>query len=290
MKEKEEQEDAKCVQEGTRARRPRGVEAGKVLVPELPCARRGQEHAERARYRQEASGPPPRMIARGDWQERQTEEENDAKHLHEDARASVHDPVILGRQSQDPRAVVAAACMPHDGWCCSETEGKMPVGQPLPFGQMQIEIHIGYVSGAHPAGKPPRALDSARMREAPAGGAEGEDGTKGLNEEVGDATRTEWVPLPDLPKRPPCTQRKGQKGKEDLTQHLKKKESIPETDEAWLDNEANHVVEDTVIDSLENTSYYKHGLADLDLKQKGLVEKLKNLKEEGNMLKLQKYY
>jgi hypothetical protein len=48
------------------------------------------------------------MIARGDWQERQTEEENDAKHLHEDVRASVHNPVILGRQSQDPRAVVAA--------------------------------------------------------------------------------------------------------------------------------------------------------------------------------------
>jgi hypothetical protein len=38
--------------------------------------------------------------------------------------------------------------MLHDGWCCSEMEGKMPVGQPLPFGQMQIEIHIGYVSGA----------------------------------------------------------------------------------------------------------------------------------------------
>jgi hypothetical protein len=45
-----------------------------------------------------------------------------------------------------------------------------------------------------------------------------------------------------------------------------------------------------VIDSLENTSDYKHHLAHLNLKQKGLVEKLKNLKEEGNMLKLQKYY
>jgi hypothetical protein len=58
----------------------------------------------------------------------------------------------------------------------------------------------------------------------------------------------------------------GQKGKDDLTQCLKKKESISEADEAWLDNEVNHVEEDTVIDSLENTSDYKHHLAHLDLK------------------------
>jgi hypothetical protein len=44
-----------------------------------------------------------------------------------------------------------------------------------------------------------------------------------------------------------------------------------------------------VIDSLENTSDYKHHLAHLDLKQKGLVKKLKDLKER-NMLKLQRYY
>ncbi|KAJ7884687.1 hypothetical protein B0H13DRAFT_1889897 [Mycena leptocephala] len=40
----------------------------------------------------------------------------------------------------------------------------------------------------------------------------------------------------------------------------RKKESISEADEAWLDNEVNHVEEDTVIDSLENTSDYKHHL------------------------------
>jgi hypothetical protein len=48
------------------------------------------------------------------------------------------------------------------------------------------------------------------------------------------------------------------------------------------------VEEDTVIDSFENTSDYKHDLAHIDLKQKGLVERLKDLKGEGNMLKLQK--
>jgi hypothetical protein len=47
---------------------------------------------------------------------------------------------------------------------------------------------------------------------------------------------------------------------EDLTERLKKKESTSEADKAWLDNEANHVDEDAVIDSLENASDYKCGL------------------------------
>jgi hypothetical protein len=37
------------------------------------------------------------------------------------------------------------------------------------------------------------------------------------------------------------------KRKDSLIKRLKKKESISETDEAWLDNEANHVDEDAVI-------------------------------------------
>jgi hypothetical protein len=67
------------------------------------------------------------------------------------------------------------------------------------------------------------------------------------------------------------------KRKEDLTERLQKKESISEADEARLDNEANHVDEDAVIDSLENASDYERGLAHLDSKQKGLVKKLKDL-------------
>jgi hypothetical protein len=67
------------------------------------------------------------------------------------------------------------------------------------------------------------------------------------------------------------------KRKDSLTECLKKKESISETDGAWLDNEANHVDEDTLIDSLENASDYERGLVRLDSKQKGLVEKLKAL-------------
>ncbi|KAJ7462592.1 hypothetical protein FB451DRAFT_1180890 [Mycena latifolia] len=48
-------------------------------------------------------------------------------------------------------------------------------------------------------------------------------------------------------------------------------------DEAWLDNDANHVDEDVLIDTLENASDYERGLSHLDLKQKRLVQKLQEL-------------
>ena len=37
--------------------------------------------------------------------------------------------------------------------------------------------------------------------------------------------------------------------KDDLIQWFKKNETIPDTDVAWLDEEANHVEEDALIDS-----------------------------------------
>ncbi|KAJ7679679.1 hypothetical protein B0H17DRAFT_943909, partial [Mycena rosella] len=52
---------------------------------------------------------------------------------------------------------------------------------------------------------------------------------------------------------------------------------ITDADAAWLDNDANQVDEDAVIDKLENTSDYERGLSHLDSKEKGLVVKLKEL-------------
>jgi hypothetical protein len=96
--------------------------------------------------------------------------------------------------------------MPHDGRCCSETEGKMAAerdGVGAWSADDGVEALYGWskseegtfdvkVQRAHPVKKPPRAaFDTARMRVAPAGGAEEKDGAKGLNEEVRDATRAD---------------------------------------------------------------------------------------------------
>jgi chaperonin cofactor prefoldin len=51
-----------------------------------------------------------------------------------------------------------------------------------------------------------------------------------------------------------------------------------------LDNEANFVDEDAVVDLLEKASDYKHGLKRLNSQQKILVEKLKEL--GGNIKKV----
>ncbi|KAJ7485821.1 hypothetical protein FB451DRAFT_1169053 [Mycena latifolia] len=69
------------------------------------------------------------------------------------------------------------------------------------------------------------------------------------------------------------------KRRDELAQRLKKEEKISEADEAWLDNDANHVNEDVLIDTLKNASDYECGLSHLDLKQKGLVQKLQELQE-----------
>ncbi|KAJ7442960.1 hypothetical protein FB451DRAFT_1437849 [Mycena latifolia] len=67
------------------------------------------------------------------------------------------------------------------------------------------------------------------------------------------------------------------KRRDELAQRLKKEEKISEVDEAWLNNDANHVDEDVLIDTLENASDYECGLSRLDSKQKRLVQKLQEL-------------
>ena len=66
--------------------------------------------------------------------------------------------------------------------------------------------------------------------------------------------------------------------KDDLLARLHRKEKISTEEEEWLDNVANLVDEEAIIDFLENASDYdEHGLARLNSQQKSLVEKLKEL-------------
>ncbi|KAJ7488311.1 hypothetical protein FB451DRAFT_1553732 [Mycena latifolia] len=51
-------------------------------------------------------------------------------------------------------------------------------------------------------------------------------------------------------------------------------------EDKWLDNDANHVDEDAVIQKLETASDYDRGLSRLDTKELALVEKLKTLAGE----------
>ncbi|KAJ6600469.1 hypothetical protein DFH09DRAFT_1498085 [Mycena vulgaris] len=65
------------------------------------------------------------------------------------------------------------------------------------------------------------------------------------------------------------------KHKDDFTACLKKAEKISDADVAWLDDAANHVEEDAVIEKLENASDYERGFARLDEKEDRLDDKLK---------------
>ncbi|KAJ7648925.1 hypothetical protein B0H17DRAFT_1215458 [Mycena rosella] len=71
------------------------------------------------------------------------------------------------------------------------------------------------------------------------------------------------------------------KRKDALALRLKKREKISKEDEVWLDNAANHVDEDALIVTLENTSDSERGLSHLDSKQKGMVQKLKEIAGGG---------
>jgi len=68
--------------------------------------------------------------------------------------------------------------------------------------------------------------------------------------------------------------------KYDLLACLHRKENISAKKEEWLDNAANPFDEESVVILLENASNYEHGLTRLDLQQKYLVEKLKELGEK----------
>ena len=63
--------------------------------------------------------------------------------------------------------------------------------------------------------------------------------------------------------------------KDHLTTCLKNKQPISEEDEAWLDTGARNTVdEDRVLDFLENTSDYEHGLQLLSSEDKLIIENL----------------
>ena len=65
--------------------------------------------------------------------------------------------------------------------------------------------------------------------------------------------------------------------KKELETRLAEKKSITSQDEKWLDQEANFVDEQQVLDALEKASDYERGLEHLDDKQKGLVRKLREM-------------
>jgi hypothetical protein len=65
--------------------------------------------------------------------------------------------------------------------------------------------------------------------------------------------------------------------KDDLLARLHQKEKISTEEEEWLDNAANPVDEEAIIDLLENASDYERGLTRLNSQQKSLVNKLKEL-------------
>jgi len=63
--------------------------------------------------------------------------------------------------------------------------------------------------------------------------------------------------------------------KKDLSTKLARAETISSSDEHWLDNEANTVDEQCVLDTLESVSDYERGHARLDEKGKAIVKKLR---------------
>jgi hypothetical protein len=63
--------------------------------------------------------------------------------------------------------------------------------------------------------------------------------------------------------------------KEQLETKLARKESISSSDERWLDNEANTIDEQRVLDTLESSSNYEQGLEHLDEAGKMIVKKLR---------------
>ncbi|KAG6875070.1 hypothetical protein C0993_010992 [Termitomyces sp. T159_Od127] len=67
------------------------------------------------------------------------------------------------------------------------------------------------------------------------------------------------------------------KAQKDTLLRISAKEAISDADEHWLDNVANLVDKEKVLELLENASDYEHGLQRLNSQQNTLVEKLKEL-------------
>ena len=64
------------------------------------------------------------------------------------------------------------------------------------------------------------------------------------------------------------------KRKESLLSRLREQQKISSEDEDWLDQEANFVDEEALVDMLENASDYERAVSKLDPKQKPLLERL----------------
>ena len=56
--------------------------------------------------------------------------------------------------------------------------------------------------------------------------------------------------------------------------HLHRNEKISEEDEQWLDQDANLVDEEALIDMLEKVSDYERKLASFDIQKRSLIQKL----------------
>ena len=63
--------------------------------------------------------------------------------------------------------------------------------------------------------------------------------------------------------------------KDELNGKLARKETISSSDEHWLDNEANIVDEQRILEALESASDYERGFEKLDDKGKAIVKKLR---------------
>ena len=91
-------------------------------------------------------------------------------------------------------------------------------------------------------------------------------------------------PLEVLKKGLNILQRQVKAWKEKLQASLAERKSISSQDEQWLDNEANLVDEQRILEALENASDYERGLQRLDDTQKGMVRKLWEI--AGNVAKV----
>jgi predicted RNase H-like nuclease (RuvC/YqgF family) len=63
--------------------------------------------------------------------------------------------------------------------------------------------------------------------------------------------------------------------KDELNRKLSQKETISSSDEHWLDNEANIIDEQRILETLESASDYEQGVEKLDDKGKAVIKKLR---------------
>jgi hypothetical protein len=84
-------------------------------------------------------------------------------------------------------------------------------------------------------------------------------------------------PLDVLKKGLKLLQRRVKAKREEIQARLADKKSISSQEEKWLDNEANLVDEQQVLDTLEKASDYERGFGRLDDGQKDMVRRLREM-------------